>query len=256
MNFFLINTTYVTKLVEQDAEASSSEWFSCSVTESAVNCQSSYSHWVFLHHSLFVCSLNVQQSHSKWIIRHSKHIVLGQVMCCSSFVPAWNLSWISPLLSSLSQFAPDAPFQMKVSAGKRKTQRWSTEAAAHTGPIRINKDKEWANKISVLLLTSVTNKQVKLPTQKLPMRSWKLSQQVWCHQWCAFTGFYLGLSNAWGMPRSHIFLQGSSYSVHAQLLLFSIWWHEDGMKRLWFHRLKVFAFIWLLSLAAATFTAV
>lgn len=135
------------------------------VTESVVNCQSSYSHWVFLNHSLFVCSLSVQQSHSKWIICHSKHIVLGQVMSCSSFVPAWNLSWIPPLLSSLSRFAPDAPFQMEVSADDshlglngRKTQRRSTEAAAHTGPIRINKGKERANKISVLLLTSVTNK--------------------------------------------------------------------------------------------------
>lgn len=56
-------------------------------------------------HSLFVCSLNAQHSHSKWIICHSKRIVLGQVICCSGFVPAW----ISPLLSSLSQFAPDAP---------------------------------------------------------------------------------------------------------------------------------------------------
>lgn len=61
-------------------------------------------------HSLFVCSLNAQHSHSKWIICHSKRIVLGQVMCCSSFVPAW----ISPLLSSLSQFAPDAPSQLKL----------------------------------------------------------------------------------------------------------------------------------------------
>lgn len=93
-------------------------------------------------HSLFVCS---QHSHSKWIICHSKRIVLGQVMCCSGFVPAW----ISPLLSSLSQFAPDASSQFKLSAGDsrlglkgQKMQRPPGEAAVQAGPIRINKNKE------------------------------------------------------------------------------------------------------------------
>lgn len=75
------------------------------------NCQSSYSLWVFLHHSLFVCPLNAQQSHSKWIICLSKRIVLGQIMCCTGngFAPAWNLSWISLLLLSFLQLAPVAP---------------------------------------------------------------------------------------------------------------------------------------------------
>lgn len=68
-------------------------------------------------------------------------------MCCSRFVPAW----ISPLLSSLSQFAPDAPsqFKLELSAGdsrlglkEHEMQRPPGEAAAHAGPISINKNEE------------------------------------------------------------------------------------------------------------------
>lgn len=184
-------------------------------------------------HSLFVCWLNAQHSHSKWIICHSKRIVLGQVMCCSSFVPAW----ISPLLSSLSQFAPDAPsqFKLELSAGDSvKMQRPPREAAVHVGTSGS---------------TKMRNKQDKLVSfcwvNTNPASDEVMKTLVWRHQWWTLARFYLGVSNDWLVPHSYLFLQGSSYSEHAQWSLFHIWWHKNGTSFLWFPgqelELKVFA---------------
>lgn len=155
------------------------------------NCQSSYSLWVFLHRSLFVCPLNAQQSHSKWIICLSKRIVLGQIMCCTgnSFAPAWNLSWISFCCGHSCSLHPLLLSQVqRISLHLTEIQVWTD------------------TNMSVLLLT---NGSVTLPTHiQLLMRSWKVSQQVWCHQWCAFTGLYGGTSIYQGMPHSHLFCAG------------------------------------------------
>lgn len=158
----------------------------------SANCQSSYSLWVFLHHSLFVCPLNAQQSHSKWIICLSKRIVLGQIMCCTGngFAPAWNLSCISLLLLSFLQLAPVAPLP-----GSTNLSTFDWNLGLH----RHQHEPTWA----------LTNGSVTLPTHiQLLMRSWKVSQQVWCHQWCAFTGLYRGTSIYQGKPHSHLLCAG------------------------------------------------
>lgn len=83
----------------------------------------------------------------------------------------------------------------------------------HVTPIKVWTD----TKMSVLLLT---NGSVTLPTHiQLLMRSWRVYQQVWCHQWCAFTGWYLGTSIYWGMPHPHIFCAGV-----AVILVLAQWW--------------------------------
>lgn len=70
----------------------------------AVNCQSSYSRWVFSQpRALFVCALSAVQSHSKWIICHSGRIVSDQIICCTSAgpIPAQNPGW-TPVISAIA----------------------------------------------------------------------------------------------------------------------------------------------------------
>lgn len=91
------------------------KWIWSWLNEQAVNCQSSYSWWVFSQQpSLFVYSPHAVQSYSKWIICHLERIVSDQMIGCTSAgpTPAVNLCWTPPSslpLPSFSEFAPHGP---------------------------------------------------------------------------------------------------------------------------------------------------